>query len=776
MSLQLFKKCSALCAAFCFLALLVTGGCGHGAQYYIERGNELYAKGKYDDAVLTYKKAIQKDPNSGEAFYRLALADLKVKNGPEAYSALSRASMLLPNRDDINVQLGDLAFGGYVASPGKPRKLYDQVTQISHDLLKRTPKSFDGFRFAGDIALIDGRLPEAEQAFQQANAIRPMEPSAVGPWIDVLLKSNRLDEAEKLSRQLLEKHSDYEPAYVVLYRLYMASHRDGEAEQLLRARVQKHPSSKSAIVQLAAHYNRRHNSEAAKNTLQMLVNDPKDFPQAYADVGDFYVSFQAWDEALSWYQRGMTGKSAEKLFYERKSVVPLLAAKRNEEALGLLSEIVKQTPDDTEARKLLAEALLSTPPSHPDEAVSHLKQVLAKTPKDASATYTLGQAYLLKGDAEDARKQFIEAAKLQPNHIASRFALAELAKKDGNFREVLRYSDEIVSLDPKNAEAKLLRCVALTGTGNYEQARSELKQLLENYPDNRSVRRQLAILDGAQKNFAQARTTLERLHQEAPDDIETVQALLVVYRAEGHASEALQLLNIALNRAPDSDQLHFLLATTAAQAGKPDIAVQQYQWLVARHPKDFTASLNLVAAYEDQGKMKEALETLNKVRQMGPATRDLISRIAFLELIAGGENEAIADYRRVLKLQPDDANTMNNLAFLLADTGSDLDEALRLISDAQRRVPNNAGFSDTLGWIYTKKHMGAPAVRVFDTLVKQSPREALFHYHLGVALLENKDLARAKAEFATAASLQPSAEMKRHIAESLGEARVAGAL
>ena len=44
-----------------------------GTQY-ITRGNQLFASGKYEDAVLNYRNAIKKDPKSGEAFYRLALA------------------------------------------------------------------------------------------------------------------------------------------------------------------------------------------------------------------------------------------------------------------------------------------------------------------------------------------------------------------------------------------------------------------------------------------------------------------------------------------------------------------------------------------------------------------------------------------------------------------------------------------------------------------------------------------------------------------------------
>ena len=64
------------------LSLVFAGGCSHTAKSYLQSAKKYFDSGKYEDAIILYKKAIQKDPKSGEAYYRMALADLKLGKIP----------------------------------------------------------------------------------------------------------------------------------------------------------------------------------------------------------------------------------------------------------------------------------------------------------------------------------------------------------------------------------------------------------------------------------------------------------------------------------------------------------------------------------------------------------------------------------------------------------------------------------------------------------------------------------------------------------------------
>ena len=108
---------------------------------------------------------------------------------------------------------------------------------------------------------------------------------------------------------------------------------------------------------------------------------------------------------------------------------------------------------------------------------------------------------------------------------------------------------------------------------------------------------------------------------------------------------------------------------------------------------------------------------------------------------------------------------MNNLAYLLAETGGDLNEALRLAELALKKAPNQPNYRDTLGWVYTKKKMTDSAIQTLNALVLQEPKNPTYRYHLGYALLEKGESARARKELENALANGPSAEQAARIRE-----------
>src|SRR5262249_4460679 len=46
---------------------------------YLQNGNKYFEKGKYKEASIMYRTALQKDQKFGEAYYRLALTELKTE-------------------------------------------------------------------------------------------------------------------------------------------------------------------------------------------------------------------------------------------------------------------------------------------------------------------------------------------------------------------------------------------------------------------------------------------------------------------------------------------------------------------------------------------------------------------------------------------------------------------------------------------------------------------------------------------------------------------------
>src|SRR6266568_7561348 len=98
------------------LLLAVSASCSRDPNAikarYLQNGNKYFDKGKYKEASIMYRTALQKDQKFGEAYYRLALTELKTEQPFAAVQSLRRAVELLkpdqPQRMDARVKLADV--------------------------------------------------------------------------------------------------------------------------------------------------------------------------------------------------------------------------------------------------------------------------------------------------------------------------------------------------------------------------------------------------------------------------------------------------------------------------------------------------------------------------------------------------------------------------------------------------------------------------------------------------------------------------------------------
>ena len=134
---------------------------------------------------------------------------------------------------------------------------------------------------------------------------------------------------------------------------------------------------------------------------------------------------------------------------------------------------------------------------------------------------------------------------------------------------------------------------------------------------------------------------------------------------------------------------------------------------------------------------------------------------------SGKSSEALAIYRQLASSRPDDVDALNDFAYMLCETGGNLDEALKSAQRAVQKAPERPGITDTLAWVYFKKGTTDIAVRLFGNVVQKDPENATFRYHLGAALLQKGDKEKARAELQTALSKKPQPAEEKKIRELL---------
>src|SRR5271170_8411941 len=103
---------------------------------------------------------------------------------------------------------------------------------------------------------------------------------------------------------------------------------------------------------------------------------------------------------------------------------------------------------------------------------------------------------------------------------------------------------------------------------------------------------------------------------------------------------------------------------------------------------------------------------------------------------------------------------MNNLAFLLAQTGDSLDEAVKLAHKAVSKAPDNPAYLDTLGYVYLKRDQDDDALDIFNKLIRKYPDDPACAFHTGMAWYQKGDRARARVLLSHALELRPAKDIE----------------
>jgi len=121
----------------------------------------------------------------------------------------------------------------------------------------------------------------------------------------------------------------------------------------------------------------------------------------------------------------------------------------------------------------------------------------------------------------------------------------------------------------------------------------------------------------------------------------------------------------------------------------------------------------------------------------------------------GKTDEARKSYEETVNSGSTAPVAANNLAFMYAEQGTNLDRALELATSAKQRMPDDPRVDDTIGWIYYKKDLASLAVAPLEDATKKQPNYADAHYHLGMTYAKLGERAKAKESLERALKLNP---------------------
>jgi tetratricopeptide (TPR) repeat protein len=782
---------------FIFLCLALTlVSCSRDPQVvkkkYLESGDKYFDRGKFKEASIMYKKAINTDPKYGEAYFKLAQTSLKMGQFANAVPSLRRAGELLPkgskDANDANLNLGEILLLGAQSQTQESRSkpLIDEAQDIAKAFLASDPKSFEGHKLTANQRMVEAiqlyRSKEIQQSksvledgikeYRLSLAARPGDPTTSLALARALAMYGETDEAEQLFRNAIDKNPATSTSYKELYRIYIAERKLAEAEALLKKAIAANPKDTSYKTLLAAFYFSNGNQPEGVKILDQMKADFKDYPRAFFTAGDFYLLVHDTTNALKNFEEGQQKDSAHKIEYQKRIIGVLTDQGKMAQAYEKNLEILKENPKDPEARGLKAQFLLDK--GDVNQAINELQAVVTARPDNFVARFQLGRAHFAKQEYEQARQQFEKAVQLRQDYVPPRLALAQVALARGENDTALKISQDVLKINPDSGAAKLLASAAMMRMGNFKDSRAALQTILAANPKQQETLLELGVLNMMEKKFEDAAVNFRTAYEADPSNLRGLLGESESYMLMGKPDEAVKIVQTEVARFPNRNDIKRTLGDVQFRTGHLDAAIKCYSELLTAYKDNPKLEGDLYARIGDahirQKDYPGAIGDLRKAHELEPDATQIINALALLLETGGKHDEARKLYQESISRKGDDPEALNNLAYLMAETGGNLDEALTLATRAKQKLPNFPEISDTIGWIYLKKNLADSAADIFKEITTKVPTNSTYHYHYAMALMQKGDRADALKQCQLALDAKPKdKDEEAHIRELMNK-------
>lgn len=351
----------------------------------------------------------------------------------------------------------------------------------------------------------------------------------------------------------------------------------------------------------------------------------------------------------------------------------------------------------------------------------------------AEAHYAVALAASSASMQERAQTEVSQALELRPDWEMAALLKAQIAARVST-AQAIAYLQSFVERNPMARDTKLQLARALVGEKRYEEARQHFNQLLQGFPDNPDVVYPVALLALQQNDLVLAEAQFQRLLTlNIPDKSLAYFYLAQIAEEKGKDSEALELY-AKVESGDQYVQARLRSAHILSGQGKLD---QARKLLSEASPVSAEQSTQLAiaeAALLRKAKQPQAaFDLLDTLLEKQPESPELLYETALLAERLDQLDVMERRLRRLIELQPDNAQAYNALGYSFADRGVRLPEAHELIEKALKLMPGDTFILDSLGWVLYRQGdlPGALAALERAFSVRDDPEIAA---HLGEVL------------------------------------------
>jgi len=283
----------------------------------------------------------------------------------------------------------------------------------------------------------------------------------------------------------------------------------------------------------------------------------------------------------------------------------------------------------------------------------------------------------------------------------------ELGDK-GQFEAAIAEWQELLATNPDDSRIHNNLATALTRAGRYTEAIPEFEKALELNPQYHTIYNNLGRTLLAAGRPDEAMVTFQKGLQYYPESPDLHDHMGLTLASKGRFDEAMAEFNKALEIDPNYADAHRNLGRALAMTGRLDQAVPHFERALEINPEFAEAQSELGRLLAVEGQYDQAIPHLKKALAIKP---DLVEAHyylgASLYFSSGRTQEALAQWREALRVDPNFVPAMNDAAHALAASPNASDrngaEAVKLAERAvQLSGARNPVYLDTLAAAYAE--------------------------------------------------------------------------
>jgi len=449
----------------------------------------------FDQAIAAFKTLASVVPDSAAAHRYAAEAYAVAQNNDGAVVEARKAVELDPKDGSAKILLARLLLA---------QKNYDEVLvaqqnqdealRIVDELEKQYPESPEVADLDGLIAMQQRRPQDAASDFQRALKLNDNS-TYRGQLAMAQSQMGQLDEAEKTLKPWIETHPDDKVALLAMVDVYRTAKKGEEAVAAARQALQRYPNDPGVKAMLARTLVAVKQYDEARKLTDELANDNPKNPDIAFLAGALAEAQNRIPDAVAAFDRAMRLADTAQVRARLASVQ--MKAGRPQDALATLKAWTDGHPDDFAIRVILGDTYLTL--NRAEDARSQYTDALRHDPNSAVVENNLAYALLQLGQSREALPHARHAVMLAPQSPQVLDTLGDVLLENHNTGEALQTLQNAARLAPDNGDIEFHLARALADSGKKDEARGMLRSLIDTnkpFTERQQAQKMLTALGG----------------------------------------------------------------------------------------------------------------------------------------------------------------------------------------------------------------------------------------------------------------------------------------